>query len=853
MVFTFEDFRLDTHLRTLHRGTATVDLPNKVFDLLTVLVQTPGWPMSKRALITRVWPGQAVGDEVLDEHARELVSAIGAGHMGRPLVQAVPGVGYQFTATVQPQFEQYPQMEETEPLAEERPPRSANWKWIGGVAAALALAGAAAVEVPRFVRRAPAADRPVLAMMPMKPVTGAPTWVGPLLDEAMAAELASLGMFRVLTANDAAASGKSGATLGAKYVVTGTYADLGPQIRLEVQATDGKTGQTLAAEQETSDERRLREAIVRIGDGLRESLKLPAPSDQDLAATPAIVPAGVGGARAWGEALLRIRSLDYAAAQPFLEQAIRIDPRFAPAHAAMADVLQELGMASRARASAQKAFDLSGGLPQEQRLANEARLEETRQKWDVAAALWHELALLRPEIPAYGLRMAQAQALSASPASALSTLESLRGGPKGRQEDAALDFVEALVAAAGGDSRHTADAVSRMSAALIRKGQPAAAARKLLQIAATAERGGDKAGAGSYHERASALAEATGIKKLIGEAHLEHARFLARQSEWGPAMAKGGLALFQFRQALDIPSQARALQALASMQRDQGWLAANEAPLLEAVNLSRQIDKPALAQAWLQLGEARLLRGEFGIALAAFQEGLSLDNRDEAVSSRLLRGVAEIRREQGGASEAIAIAQQAVLAARKAGDPEALALALMAVASASLDSSDPAGAKRAATEAAEAARGLGELTARAEIRLAQAELSEQKYVEAEITARRAAATFRQRNLKHYATLAETLAHEALALQGKGAEAVAAVLPLAPAAEQSEYYEVRNGCRLSRAMTLHKAGRSWEAFTQIYATLGEAQRRGAIALDRRCRSLTLQFQAAPAAPATVALR
>jgi len=851
MVFTFEDFRLDTHLRTLHRGTARVELPAKVFDLLTVLVQTPGWPMSKRALITRVWPGQAVADDVLDEHIRQLVVAIGSGQMGRPLVQPVPGVGYQFTATVQPLFEQYPPAEAEVSLMEDRPSRWGLWKWVGGIAAGLAVAAGLAFGLPRLLLKTQAAPRPILVIIPMQPVAGPSSWVGPLLDEAIAAELGSFGLFRVTLAGSPG-QGQSSPIAGARYVVAGTYAELGAQIRMDVRVTDGTTGETLASEQETADESKLREAIVRVGDGLRESLKLPPPSDQDLAATPAILPGGPGGPRAWGESLLRIRAQDSAAALPFLEETIRVDPRFAPAHSALADVLLDLGMVSRARAAAQQAFDLSAGLPQEQRLANEARLEESRQKWDVAAALWTELVRMRPDTPAYALRLAHAQALSGTPAEALATLQPLRrisGAPFGAE---AIAFVEALVSAAAGDGKKTAEAVAAMTSALSKRGQQAAAVRKLLQVAALAERGGDRTGAGSYYERAVSAAELAGARKLIAEAQLEHARFLGRQNDWVPAMAKAGAALANYRLALDVPDQARTLQAIAAMQREQGWLAANEPPLQEAVNLSRQVDKPFQALAWLHLGESRLLRGEFAAALASFQEGLALVSRDDVTGSRLLRGVAEVRREQGGASEALAIAQQALVPARKANDPESLVLALMTVASASLDLGDTAGARKAVMEAVEAAQGSRELAARAEIRMAHVDLAEQKFVEAEIAARRAAAAFRQRNIKHYATLAETLAYEALAWQGKGAEAAAAVLPLAAAADQSEYYEVRNGSRLSRAVTLYKAGRSWEAYTHVYATLGEAQRRGAVALDRRCRSLTQQFQTAPS-PTTVARR
>jgi DNA-binding winged helix-turn-helix (wHTH) protein len=65
LLYSFEDFSLDTARRELRRGGALIALQPQVFDLIEYLIRNRERVVSKHDLISTIWQGRAVSDVAL--------------------------------------------------------------------------------------------------------------------------------------------------------------------------------------------------------------------------------------------------------------------------------------------------------------------------------------------------------------------------------------------------------------------------------------------------------------------------------------------------------------------------------------------------------------------------------------------------------------------------------------------------------------------------------------------------------------------------------------------------------------------------------------------------------------------
>jgi predicted ATPase/DNA-binding winged helix-turn-helix (wHTH) protein len=94
----FGRFRVLPRRRMLLADDKPIRLGGRAFDLLMVLIETPGAVVSKDDLMTRVWPDRAVTETNLQTQILALRQAFGA---ERELIRTVSGRGYQFTSNIQ--------------------------------------------------------------------------------------------------------------------------------------------------------------------------------------------------------------------------------------------------------------------------------------------------------------------------------------------------------------------------------------------------------------------------------------------------------------------------------------------------------------------------------------------------------------------------------------------------------------------------------------------------------------------------------------------------------------------------------------------------------------------------------
>src|SRR5206468_2350325 len=96
----FADFRLDPDNACLWRGTQTIALTPKAFDVLHYLVTHPDRLVTKDTLLDAVWPETAISDAVVRIAIGELRRALGDTAQAPRFIATVHRRGYRFLAPV---------------------------------------------------------------------------------------------------------------------------------------------------------------------------------------------------------------------------------------------------------------------------------------------------------------------------------------------------------------------------------------------------------------------------------------------------------------------------------------------------------------------------------------------------------------------------------------------------------------------------------------------------------------------------------------------------------------------------------------------------------------------------------
>ena len=93
--FEFGQYRLDAVGRVLFRNGERLDLTPKAIDVLIVLAQATGHPVTKEQLLAKVWKGVVVSDSSLTFHISMLRRSLGGSY-----IETLPKRGYRFSGTI---------------------------------------------------------------------------------------------------------------------------------------------------------------------------------------------------------------------------------------------------------------------------------------------------------------------------------------------------------------------------------------------------------------------------------------------------------------------------------------------------------------------------------------------------------------------------------------------------------------------------------------------------------------------------------------------------------------------------------------------------------------------------------
>ena len=139
-LYEFGPFRLDLERHLLSRAGQSLPLPPKTFELLLLLVQSPGRAFSKRELMSALWPDTYVEEANLSFQISVLRKALGG---DAEWIETIPKHGYRFAADVRiPSTSNIPPVQEATEKQPVRVVANARTWQVGaaiGLAALLAL------------------------------------------------------------------------------------------------------------------------------------------------------------------------------------------------------------------------------------------------------------------------------------------------------------------------------------------------------------------------------------------------------------------------------------------------------------------------------------------------------------------------------------------------------------------------------------------------------------------------------------------------------------------------------------------------------------------------------------------
>ncbi len=185
--------------------------------------------------------------------------------------------------------------------------------------------------------------------------------------------------------------------VGSVAAVNGSIANLGKQYVLELHAVNCRTGDSMARAEATADSKeQVLKALSRAAGNMREKLgesiataeEFDTPLDQ-------VTTTSLDALQAFSRGRVSMMGKgDFTAAIPQLEKAVRLDPNFAIAYAALATCNYDLGESAKAADYAKRAYELRDHVSERERLAIESQyhlfatgdLEKARQ----ALELWAE-------------------------------------------------------------------------------------------------------------------------------------------------------------------------------------------------------------------------------------------------------------------------------------------------------------------------------------------------------------------------------------------------------------------------------------------------------------------------------
>jgi TolB-like protein/DNA-binding winged helix-turn-helix (wHTH) protein len=351
-VVRFGTFEVDVPTGELRKNGIKLKLQEQPFQVLCILLEHPGEIVTREELRSRLWPADTFVDfdHSLNAAVKRLRDALGESADAPVFIETLARRGYRFIATVVPNGLQREQSKS--PLRQ--------WVFLLVVAAPIVIVvvlfalDAGGLRSKLLFRSSAQPQIRSLAVLPLTNLSGDPEqeYFSDGMTDALIADLSKIGALRVTSRTSSMrykrvskALPEIGRELNVDGVVEGSIMRSGNRVRITVQLIRVSTDQDLWAE---TYERDLGDVLKLQGDvaqAVAQQVRAQVTPEQQarLRSAPAVNPQAY-------EAYLRGSSLlrsDTGAtlrnAQAYFEEAVRRDPRFAPAYVGLADCYLALG------------------------------------------------------------------------------------------------------------------------------------------------------------------------------------------------------------------------------------------------------------------------------------------------------------------------------------------------------------------------------------------------------------------------------------------------------------------------------------------------------------------------------
>lgn len=746
-------------------------------------------------------------------------------------------------------------------------------------------------------RSAASAARRSVAVLGFKNLSGRSesAWLSTALSEMLATELAVGDRIRTipgenvarmkveLSLNDAETLAaetlaRIRANLGADFVVSGSYVDLGQsaggQMRLDIRLQDAATGETIAAIPSVGATDRLFDLVSQAGGALRGKLGAGELSAEEVNGVRAAMPASSDAARYYAEGIQRLRMFDALAARGLLEKSIASEPGYPLAHSALAEALSGLGYGTAAAEEAKKAFDLSAKLSREDRLAVEARYSAANDKWEKSIEIYRTLFNFFPDNLEYGLKLAEAQVRGQKGSDSLATVDALRTLPAPARDDPRIDLAESSAARSLADFQRQLSSAQNAARKARDRGARLVLARARLSEGVACRNLGNLNAAAAANEEAKKIYEGAGDRSGVAWALNNLATLRSDQGDQaaaekmfeevlttyravgdksGVALALGNVAtvllsrgeLAEARRMLEQSVQtydeigektgaAWALNQIGVIFKNQGDLTRSKETYQQSLTLYREIgDKSGIAQELTNMANVVRAQGDLPGATKMLVEAESLYREiGESASIGLVQvNLADVSSSQGDLLQAKTLYAQSLKLYREIADKSYSAYGLSGMGEVLLAGGDLAGARKMHEDALSIREELGEkgTVAESQTALAAIEIEEGRFSEAQSHALAAAEEFRAEQIRDSEAMAEAVRARALLAMGKTGDARQAMSRAVDLIRQSQDLSMRLVVKIAEARILAASDRPGDSVKSLQSSIASATSAGFVAI------------------------
>ena len=336
----------------MFRGGERLALRPKVVELLTMLVEAHGNPVTKDELLQKVWADAIVEEGTLASHISVLRKALGEGPESAQYIETIPKRGYRFVAPVRISENGLPQpaSEISKPPRLVVVPRKTLLLLLASIVC-LILAGVAGWSWFHWRHTREIKSIAVLPLMNLSGDPGQEYFADGMTDE-LITTLAKINSLRVISRTSAMRYKSAqkplpeiARELNVDAIVEGSVSRSGNRVRITAQLIDARTDQHLWAqdyERPLDDAVTLQNQIARaVAEEVRAKLT---PSERiqlskDRPVNPVAYEAYLKGRFHWNK---RTES-ELKAGVDYFERSIAADPQYALAYVGLADSYNILG------------------------------------------------------------------------------------------------------------------------------------------------------------------------------------------------------------------------------------------------------------------------------------------------------------------------------------------------------------------------------------------------------------------------------------------------------------------------------------------------------------------------------